>query len=82
MPKAHIDHDLRLQMEATGRAIAERIGVDLPKGIGFTLLLYQFGPGGWLNYISNGRREDVVKAMEEFIRENRHGEKDILGPGH
>jgi hypothetical protein len=40
---------------------------------GFTLMVYDFNkeeqgpPYGFMNYISNGRREDVVKALQEFI---------------
>jgi len=38
--------------------------------IGFCLLMFKFGEGcdsGRMNYISNSNREDMIKAMEEFI---------------
>ena len=77
-----IDHDLRLKMEEVGRKISDRIADDLPTGIGFSFFMFQFGEGGWLSYISNVQREDVVKALEEWLDRNRRGEQEILGKGH
>jgi len=45
-----------------------RIGEALPGGWGFTLLLFTFGEGGSLFYISNAERADVLSTMHEFIR--------------
>jgi hypothetical protein len=73
---------LRLQMEYVARQLAARIDEGLPKGIGYTLLLYEFGEGGWLSYICNGKREDMIKAMKEFIEKNEEGQEEILGPSH
>jgi hypothetical protein len=47
-----------------GRIIADQ----LPAGWGFTLLLFTFGPGGSLSYISNADRSDMLLTMKEFIR--------------
>jgi hypothetical protein len=47
-----------------GRIIADQ----LPDGWGFTLLLFTFGPGGSLSYISNADRSDMLLTMKEFIR--------------
>jgi len=47
-----------------GRLIAEQ----LPDGWGFTLLLFSFGPGGSLSYLSNADRSDMLQMMKEFIR--------------
>jgi len=46
-----------------GRIIADQ----LPAGWGFTLLLFTFGPGGALSYISNADRSDMLLTMKEFI---------------
>jgi hypothetical protein len=36
---------------------------------GFVLLVFPFGgePGRRVNYMSNGRREDMIKAMREWL---------------
>lgn len=44
----------------------------LPEGMGFTLLAYEFGnkDGNKMLYASNSNREDVMKAMLEFVDKN------------
>lgn len=44
----------------------------LPEGMGFTLLAYEFGDkeGRKMLYASNSSREDVMKAMLEFVDKN------------
>lgn len=49
---------------------ARAIEVMLPPHTGFVLLAFDLGehsPTSRLEYCSNGRREDVIKAMHEFI---------------
>lgn len=43
---------------------------DGPKKVGFALLVFDLGSGGerYMNYISNAERDDMVRAMEEFVR--------------
>ena len=56
--------------------IAKGLDAILPDGMGFTLLAYEFGednednPEKKLLYVSNSDREDVMKAMLEFLRKN------------
>ena len=38
----------------------------LPKKHGFVLLVFPFGPEGMMQYVSNGRREDVLQALPEL----------------
>jgi hypothetical protein len=47
--------------------IAAAIDSELPDGFGFVLLVFNFGEGGFMNYISNADRADVVRSMREFI---------------
>lgn len=35
--------------------------------VGFALLVFEFGTGNFLNYISNTQRQDMIVAMREFI---------------
>lgn len=53
------------------RRLGRYIGTDLPKGWGFTLMLFDYGneevKNGGMFYISSAKREDMIKAMKEFI---------------
>jgi hypothetical protein len=57
------DAEVRPVAKDIGRLIAGQ----LPPGWGFTLLLFTFGPGGTMSYISNSDRSDMLLAMKEFI---------------
>lgn len=54
------------------RRIANALEEMLPKGFGFTLLTYAHKENGEMMYVSNSKREDVVKAMEEFIEKTKN----------
>jgi len=58
-----------LELDAVARNIARgigrSIGHDLPKGIGFALLVFEFGTNGLLTWISNAQRADMVKSLRE-----------------
>ena len=48
--------------------LANMVDNALPDNMGFCLMVFPFGgKGGRLQYISNGNREDVVKALKEWI---------------
>lgn len=36
-------------------------------GTGFLVMTFDFGPGGRMNYASNGTRADVIKMLREFL---------------
>lgn len=52
--------------------IAKEIDQKLPEGMGFALLAYEFGEvdNKKMLYVSNSNREDVLKAMLEFVNKN------------
>ncbi len=50
--------------------IGKGIGQRLPKNWGFALMLFPFNEHTFF-YISNARREDLIKTMEEFIENER-----------
>ena len=56
------------KVKNTLRKLGKIIGKSLPEGWGFTLLIFEFGEGGTLTYLSNADREDVLATMQEFIR--------------
>jgi len=51
------------------REVGEGIAKALPPGVGFTLILFTFGTGGWINYISNAQREDMIRALRGLLFE-------------
>lgn len=59
------------------QAIAKDIKEKLPEKMGFALLTYEFGEGDdkRMMYISNSNREDVIKAMLEFVDKNLNDPK-------
>jgi len=59
-------NDIRDRLRDTARAVE----VTLPPGTGFIVLAFDFGEGGRLEYISNARREDVLKTLLEFVEHN------------
>lgn len=60
------------QIEAAARDIGRFIGKLIPSGFGYTLAVYRFGAGGEMTYVSNGRREDVVKMLRELAEVLEH----------
>jgi hypothetical protein len=61
---APADRKMRPLMHQLGRHLAEFV----PKGWGFTLLLFTFGEQGNVIYLSNANREDMMTSMRTFIR--------------
>lgn len=67
-PKGGKDHYAQDIMQPLGAAIDDV----LPQGWGFFLMVFPHGDGeGRFNYIANGRREDVLKVMQNFIDKNK-----------
>lgn len=57
----------RLKLEYTAREVGRRLSAEMPEGVGFALLVFDFGEGGNLAWMSNGRREDMIKAVKEWL---------------
>lgn len=55
------------EAEEALRNIGRRIKEEMPKGYGFTLLIYSYGENGNMFYLSSAERGDMIKAMQEFI---------------
>ncbi len=49
--------------------IARKVDEELPSGYGFVVLAFNFGEGkdNEMMYVSNANRQDIVKAMKEWI---------------
>lgn len=55
------------ELEALARSIGRTLKVAMPEGVGFALLVFDYGEGGHLTYVSSARREDMVKAVKEWL---------------
>jgi hypothetical protein len=60
--RPQITEGLRDSMNRVGSILGEVF-----EGRGFALLVFDFGPDGMMNYLSNASREDMLVAMREFI---------------
>lgn len=59
--------DERTKLEKANRDIADMLRQAVPSGVGFALLVFTLGPGGFMTWASNARRDDMVKALRELI---------------
>jgi hypothetical protein len=57
-----------LDIQRTMKGLGTKIGEALPDGWGFNLLIFTYGEGGSLFYISSAQRSDVINVMKEFIK--------------
>ena len=59
--------ELEAEIRQMGKLVDKALNPGPEKRIGFTLLLFNFGEGGYTTYISNGNRDDVIKSLKEFL---------------
>lgn len=50
-----------------------------PTGTGIALLAFDFGKEGQMSWISNGQREDMIKALREMANRLESGLADTAG---
>lgn len=60
------------------KQMARMISKEIP-GLGFCLLTFDFKSVGMSNYISNAKREDMIKALFECAERLKRG-KDFMTP--
>lgn len=78
-PADETPQDERRALEEANRLIADMVSDLLPEGVGFALMLFHFGEGGFMSYVSNARREDMIRALEEQLERFRSGTADTKG---
>ena len=62
------DYEIRNpEIEQLLRDVGHKLAELMPPGYGFTLLIYGFGESKDLFYLSNANRQDMLKALREFI---------------
>lgn len=60
--------DVPLDLKNRMNEIGGLIGAQLPPGWGFGLFIFTYGEGGTMTWISSARRDDMVKALQEWMR--------------
>ena len=58
---------IRPEIAEPMKGIARTIAGCLPPTHGFCLLIFDFGQGGHTSYMSNAKREDMLRLLREFI---------------
>ncbi len=62
------DREIMLEeLEDLAKEVGRLIKDVMPKGVGFTLMIFTMGEGGWMTYLSSAERTTMIKAMKEFI---------------
>lgn len=59
--------DLEIMVNGLGKTIMLALDSWGKGSLGFALLVFDFGEAGNLAWISNAQREDMIKALKEFI---------------
>lgn len=60
---AEIEEHARGIGNVIGNVLDEAYG---PKTVGFCLMLFTFGEGGWSTYLSNADPKDMIAALREL----------------
>ena len=55
--------EIRELLKEFGRELKEKV----PEGWGFTFMLFNYGEGGNMLYISSAERKTMCQAMREFL---------------
>ena len=66
-----IPEDLRDVMNDIAELLDRAIADYADRPTGFLLMTFDFGENGRMNYISNGRRRDIISMLEEFLEKQR-----------
>lgn len=62
------DDEQKKEMEEVAKVLGSAICRSLPPGVGFTLLLFDANDvRGLTSYLSSAKREDMIKAVKEFL---------------
>ncbi len=55
------------ELEEHAKEVGRLIKRIMPPGVGFTLMMFTLGEGGWMTYLSSAERTTMIKAMKEHI---------------
>jgi len=61
-------------MRQIGLEITDVLNEGFPKPMGFALIVFEFNEPGIANYVSNGERESMIKALKETVERLEKGQ--------
>lgn len=62
------DDPILLQdLEKRAQEVGRMLGPVMPAGVGFCFIMFTFDEGGWLTYVSNAERSDMIKSLKETL---------------
>lgn len=53
-------------LEAKLHSIGKMIADEMPEGVGFAMVMFDFGEGGFFSYLSTAERADMVALLDEW----------------
>lgn len=67
---SHMDYQVPVpdQVKELLTTLGRNIKAEMPRGWGFTLMIFTLGADGTMTYISSANRKDMIAAMKEFIQ--------------
>lgn len=65
------------ELEAKARSVGRLIGDQCPPGVGFCLMMFTFGEGGWSTYLSNADPESMIEAIRELADKRERQLKEL-----
>ena len=66
MAETHIKDPREAALAALNKELGQQLRAAMPKDTGFALLIFDFGPGGYMTWASNASRPDMVRALREM----------------
>lgn len=73
-----------VKIEKRLRPAIRHVEAELPKGWGCAIVTFTYGEGGYLTYIANAEREDMIRALRECastIEAKKDAPPGVLGYG-
>lgn len=65
------------EMERKMQSIARLVGNMVPDGWGFAVLCFSYGENGFMNWVSNAKREDMIRALREMATKLETDRRDF-----
>lgn len=66
-PETHEETERRLRLEEQCAEVGRVLAARMPKGVGFALLMFDFGSGGNMAWASNAERPDMIEMLHEWL---------------
>lgn len=65
------------ELERKMQGIAGAVKPMVPEGCGFAVLVFHYGEGGFMNWVSNAQRADMIKALREMADKLENDRRDF-----